>query len=132
MESRSPASESHHYTMENVGATTTATTAQLKGIPVSSPGLLKLINRMNSQPLFQDVDYLFKDSFISIRIPLDKDDCGKKATHKIDKPWLKARIVDKLSHDNCYVLDVIHYCCQPGAGSSLDNQPGCNSPTGSK
>ena len=105
MESGSPASGSHHYTMVNVGATTTATTAQFKGVPVSSPGLLQLINKMNSQPLFQDIDYLFKDSFISIRIPIDKDVCGKKATHKIDKSWLKARIVDKLSHDNCIGRD---------------------------
>ena len=107
MEPGSPVSGSHHYTMVNEAATTTVTTTQFKGIPVYSPGLLSLINKMNSQPLFQDTAYLFKNSFISIRIPLDKDDCGKKATPKIDQPWLKARVVDKLNHDNCYVLDVI-------------------------
>ena len=25
----------------------------------------------------------------------------------IDKPWLRARVVDKLNHDNCYVLEVL-------------------------
>ena len=102
-----PGSPSHLYTMANEGVTTTVETTQFKGVPVNSPGLLSLINKMNSQPLFQDTAYLFKNSLINIRIPLDKEECGKRAIPMIDKPWLRARVVDKLNHDNCYVLEVL-------------------------
>ena len=82
-------------------------TNQFKGVPVNSPGLLSLIKKMDSQPLFQDTAYLFKNSYINIRIPLDKEECGKRGIPVIDKPWLGARVIDKLNHDNCYVLEVL-------------------------
>ena len=72
----SSSSENHHYTMENGGAATTAMTAQHRAIPVSSPGLLELIKKMNSQPLFQDVNYLFNyhlDPDSSQQIPFGQE-----------------------------------------------------------
>ena len=103
----SSSSENHHYTMENGGAATTAMTAQHRAIPVSSPGLLELIKKMNSQPLFQDVNYLFKDGIIWLRIPLNKSHLGKKEVPKMNKPWMKAQIVNKLRIENSYVLNVM-------------------------
>ena len=62
---------------------------------------------MNSQPLFQDVSYLFNDGIIWIRIPLNKSHLGKKEVPKMNKPWMKAQIVNKLMIDNSYVLNVM-------------------------
>ena len=78
-----------------------------KGLPVNSPGLLSLIKKMDSQPLFQDTAYLFRNSHINVRIPLNKEECEERGIPVIDKPWLGARVINKLNHDNCYVLEVL-------------------------
>ena len=84
-----------------------ATTAQHRAIPVSSSWLLELITKMSIQPLFQDINYLFKDGIIWIKIPLNKYHLGKKEVPKMNKPWMKAQIVSKLMIDNSYVINVM-------------------------
>ena len=91
--------------MVNEGAVTTVETNKFKGLPVASQGLLSLIKKMNSQPLFQDKAYLFRNSHVSLRCPLEE--CEEKGIPMIDKPWLVARVINKLNHDDCYVLEVL-------------------------
>ena len=98
------AGDERHYTMGNTGATT----APHHAIPVSSPGLLELITKMNLQPLFQDTSYLFKDGIIWARIPVTKTQLGKKEAPSMDRPWMKQRIVNKLMiGTDTYVVDVL-------------------------
>ena len=97
-------SETHHNTMGNAGV---ATPGQHRAIPVSTPGLLDLLTSMNSQPLFQDPKYLFKDGIIWIRIPLNKSHLGKKEVPNMNKPWMKAQLVNKLARDDYFIIKVM-------------------------
>ena len=104
MDSGSP---NHLYTMVNEAAVPTVETDKFKGLPITSQGLRSLLKKMNSQPLFQDKAYLFRNSHVSLRCLLDKEECEEGRIPMIDKPWLVARVINKLNHDNCFVLEVL-------------------------
>ena len=97
----------HLYTMVNEPVMPSVESNQCKGVPVSSQGLLSLIKEMNNQALFQDKAYLFRNSHVSLRCLLDKEDCEEGKIPMIDKPWLVAWVINKLNHDNCFVLEVL-------------------------
>ena len=94
----------HLYTMVNEPVMPSVESNQCKGVPVSSQGLLSLIKEMNNQALFQDKAYLFRNSHVSLRCLLDKEDCEEGKIPMIDKPWLVARVINKLNHDNCLLF----------------------------
>ena len=97
---------------------------RFKGVPVRSQGLLSLIQAMGRQPLFQDKDYLFKNSHITLRCPLTKEQCGQQENPPIDMPWLEARVVQKLNHDNCFLLEVLGHGKEIVGTSVANLEPG--------
>ena len=119
-----PGNSDHLYTMANEPVMPDVESNQSKGVPVSSQGLLSLIQAMNKQPLFQDKDYLFRNSHVTLRCPLTKDQCEEQEIPLIDMPWLEARVIQKLNHDNCFLLEVLGHRKEMVATTVANLEPG--------